>query len=171
MEVYTRFLLAFVAGLSEILPRTEIFLFSTRPKRITPMLKSNRPWLGLSNRDTLSTGGGTDIGGSFMGVLKGRYSGVLGPRTRIMIVSDGWDRGDSKTLVRAMDGFRRRSAGMVWLNPLAGDAGYEPLTVGLQAALPYVDAHLPFRNLHDVKKLTAWFMRSLRSPGSGKGRV
>jgi hypothetical protein len=56
----------------------------------------------------------------------------------VIIASDGLDLGEPDTLRDAMIELRRRSAGLVWLNPLLETAGYEPTARGMRAARPYV---------------------------------
>ncbi len=70
-----------------------------------------------------------------------------------MILSDGLDVGDPERLRRAMRELKRRSAGVVWLNPLVGTPGYVPSTQGMQAALPYVDLFGAAGAVQDFKLL------------------
>ena len=62
----------------------------------------------------------------------------MGRDTVVMIASDGLDVGVPDTLRDAMRELHRRSAGVVWLNPLLETEGYEPTAVGMSAALPYI---------------------------------
>ena len=62
-------------------------------------------------------------------------------------MSDGWDRGEPELLSREMARLQRSCNRLIWLNPLAGNEDYEPLTVGMQAAAPYIDDLLPVNNL------------------------
>jgi uncharacterized protein with von Willebrand factor type A (vWA) domain len=70
-----------------------------------------------------------------------------------MIISDGWDRGDVDLLRKQMARLQRYSYRLIWLNPLLGSPTYQPLTRGIQAALPYVDDFLPVHNLHSLEDL------------------
>jgi uncharacterized protein with von Willebrand factor type A (vWA) domain len=63
---------------------------------------------------------------------------LLGPDTVVIIASDGLDVGDLDTLRGAMGVLHRRSAGVVWLNPLLATPGYQPTARGMSAARPYV---------------------------------
>ena len=65
----------------------------------------------------------------------------------MLIVSDGWDRGEPEILRSEMQRLQRSCRRLIWLNPLAGREGYESLTRGMQAAEPYVDDLLPVHNL------------------------
>jgi uncharacterized protein with von Willebrand factor type A (vWA) domain len=71
----------------------------------------------------------------------------------VLLISDGWDRGDPETLRDQVARLQRSSHRLIWLNPLIGTVGYEPLTRGLQAALPYVDDFLPARTLTNLADL------------------
>ncbi len=74
-------------------------------------------------------------------------------RTVVVILSDGWDTGDPAVLSEALSALRRRSRRVVWLNPLLGSPGYEPLTLGMQAALPHLSVFAPAHNLASLRAL------------------
>ena len=155
MEIYTRFFFVFMHGLTRVLPRTEAFVFSTKTQRVTPIFRhaSAEGLMARLGHAGLPLGGGTFIGASLKSVLQ-QYPAVLaGTRTTVFIISDGWDRGDPDELGRVMSDLRRRCRHLVWLNPLAADPGYEPLARGIAAALPHVDALLPFARLSDIAGL------------------
>ena len=71
----------------------------------------------------------------------------------VILISDGWDRGDPRVLRDEIARLQRSCHRLVWLNPLIGTLDYAPLTRGLQAALPFVDDFLPVRTLRDVRDL------------------
>jgi uncharacterized protein with von Willebrand factor type A (vWA) domain len=71
----------------------------------------------------------------------------------VLIISDGWDRGDVQLLSREMARLRRSCHRLIWLNPLLGSPDYEPLTRGIQAALPNIDNFLPVHNLASLEDL------------------
>ncbi len=73
----------------------------------------------------------------------------------VLLISDGWDRGDPAVLVRELARVRRSCRRLIWLNPLLGAAGYEPLTRGMTAALPLVDDFMPVHNLESLEKLVS----------------
>jgi uncharacterized protein with von Willebrand factor type A (vWA) domain len=79
----------------------------------------------------------------------------------VLILSDGWDRGDPRLLAREMARLRRSCRRLIWLNPLLGSAGYEPLTRGMQAALPLVDEFLPAHNLSSLEQLAVHLARPM----------
>lgn len=155
MERYSRLLLHFVYGLTLGLGRpVESFVFGTRLTRITKQLQHKR--IDRALREVAATvndwSGGTRIGESLrrFNVEWGRR--VLGRGAVVLLISDGWDRGDPALLTTEMARLQRSAHRLIWLNPLLGSPEYEPLTRGMQAALPYVDDFLP---VHNVKSLEA----------------
>ncbi|HET7339640.1 MAG TPA: VWA domain-containing protein, partial [Candidatus Dormibacteraeota bacterium] len=80
---------------------------------------------------------------------------VLGHGAVVIIVSDGWDRGDPAHLVAELIHLRRSSHRLIWLNPLLGSEGYEPLTRGMAAALPHCDDFLAAHNVAALEDLGA----------------
>jgi uncharacterized protein with von Willebrand factor type A (vWA) domain len=77
----------------------------------------------------------------------------------VLLVSDGWDRGDPNELRDQIARLQRSCHRLIWLNPLIGTTGYEPLTRGLRAALPFVDDFLPARTLTDLADLAVHLNR------------
>jgi uncharacterized protein with von Willebrand factor type A (vWA) domain len=71
----------------------------------------------------------------------------------VLLISDGWDRGDPAELGDQIARLQRSCHRLVWLNPLLGTTDYAPLTRGLQAALPFVDDFLPARTLSNLTDL------------------
>jgi uncharacterized protein with von Willebrand factor type A (vWA) domain len=71
----------------------------------------------------------------------------------VLLISDGWDRGDPAELREQIARLQRSCHRLIWLNPLIGTTDYEPLTRGLQAALPFVDDFLPARTLTNLADL------------------
>jgi len=156
MERYTRLLLHFIYGMKSALTQpVEAFVFSTRLTRITRPLQIRDLDRALKNVGELvhDWAGGTRIGESlkFFNFEWGRR--VLGRGAVVLIISDGWDRGDIELLSREMARLKRSCHRLIWLNPLLGAAEYEPLTRGIQAALPYIDYFLPVHNLASLEDL------------------
>ncbi|MDI3299321.1 MAG: VWA domain-containing protein [Bacillota bacterium] len=133
--------------------RVEVFLFSTALRRVTRGLRAGGPGrLPTLRRLGAEWGGGTRIGAALESFLEGWGDRFLGRETVVLILSDGLDTGDVDRLERAMRELHRRSAGVVWLNPLLASPGYRPLARGMRAALPYVDT---FADAHDARALQA----------------
>jgi len=158
MERYTRVLLHFIYGMKAALTQpVEAFVFSTRLTRITRPLQIRDLDLALKNVGELVNdwAGGTRIGESlkYFNFEWGRR--VLGRGAVVLIISDGWDRGDVELLNREMARLKRNCHRVIWLNPLLGSPDYEPLTRGIQAALPHIDNFLPVHNLASLEDLAS----------------
>ena len=80
---------------------------------------------------------------------------VLGRGATVLIISDGWERGDLDLLQKEMDRLRRSVHRLLWLNPLAGTPGYQPLVGGIQTVLPYCDEFLPLHNLYSLEQVVS----------------
>ena len=156
MERYTRLLLHFIYGMKSALDQpVEAFVFSTRLTRITRPLQIRDLDLALKNVGQLvgDWAGGTRIGESLKTFNFEWGRRVLARGAVVLIISDGWDRGDVELLKREMARLRRNCHRLIWLNPLLGAPDYEPLTRGIQAALPHVHDFLPVHNLASLEDL------------------
>ncbi|UCH61402.1 MAG: VWA domain-containing protein [Anaerolineales bacterium] len=156
MERYTRLLLHFIYGLAQDrLHPVEAFVFSTRLTRITRQLNNREIETALRqvSKTVHDWAGGTRIGESLKTFNFDWGRRVLGRGAVVMVISDGWDRGDIDLLAMEMDRLQRSCYRTIWLNPLLGAPEYEPLTRGIQAALPYVDDFLPVHNLASLEDL------------------
>ncbi len=164
MDVYSRFLIQFVYALQDAVGRVESFVFSTSLTRVTRELRtpSLRTALDRLSRSVPNWSGGTRIGASLRQFLD-RYGGLLDHRTVVLIVSDGWDTGEVDVLRRAMHEIQARAARVIWLNPLLGSPGYQPLTRGMQAALPYVDVFASAHNAESLRELEHALANRLRA--------
>lgn len=155
MERYTRLLLNFTYALKSASTRVEAFVFATRLTRITRLLRSHDVDAAL-NRVMASVddwSGGTRIGEAIESFNRRYARRVLGHGATVAIISDGWDRGDAAQMRQAIAHLQRSCHRLIWMNPLMGAPGYEPLTLGLQAALPFVDDFLPAHNLANLEAL------------------
>lgn len=156
MERYTRLLLHFVYSLSEGLEqKVEAFVFSTRLTRITRQLHDRDVEEALRQvaRQVPDWSGGTRIGDALKTFNYKWVRRVLGQGAVVLLISDGWDRGDIDLLGKEMARLQRSCYRLIWLNPLLGSAEYEPLTRGMQAAMPYIDDFLPVHNLASLEDL------------------
>ena len=156
MERYTRLLLHFVYGLTAGLGQpVESFVFGTRLTCITRQLQYQDVEQALRQVSAAVTdwSGGTRIGESLKTFNFNWGRRVLGRGAVALVISDGWDRGEPDLLAREMARLQRNCYRLIWLNPLLGSPQYEPLTRGIQAALPYVDDFLPVHNLASLEQL------------------
>ena len=163
MERYSRLLLHFAHAVTRRHQRVEAFLFSTQLTRITKQLHTPRADHALAavSRSVPDWSGGTRIGGSVREFHRRWGRRVLNGGPVVLLISDGWDRGEPEELRDQIARLQRSCHRLVWLNPLIGTADYAPLTRGLQAALPYVDDFLPARTLSNLADL-ALHLNALR---------
>ncbi len=154
MDIYSRFLIKFTYSLQKYLRDTETFAFGTQLMRISDIL-SNRSLdaaMNILSKKVQFWSGGTDIGGCFAEFNK-HYGGKLRKRNRILVIlSDGWDKGDQELLKKQMLLFKRGFRKIVWLNPNLKYDRYEPLCMGMSTAMPFVDHFLPCHNLKTLEE-------------------
>ena len=155
MELYTRTLLLFAHALSRSRHDVEAFLFATRLTRITNELRADKPDAAMAavSRAVQDWSGGTRIGEALRIFHQRWRRRTLHSRSIVILISDGWDRGDPGVLRDEIARLHRSCHRLIWLNPLIGTIDYAPLTRGLQAALPFVDDFLPVRTLRDIRDL------------------
>ncbi len=156
MEQYTKLLLHFVYGLAGSLDqKVEAFVFSTKLTRITRQLAHKDLDTALADvaAEVTDWSGGTRIGESIKSFNFDWGRRVLGRGAVVLLISDGWDRGEPELLKEEMARLQRNVHRLIWLNPLLGSERYEPLTRGMQAALPHIDDFLPVHNLQSLEDL------------------
>ena len=156
MERHSRLLLRFIQALSAASTvRTESFVFGTRLTRVTRLLRDkdrDRALLKISDAVT-DWAGGTRIGESFRDFNLRWARRTLRSSGVVIVVSDGWDRGDPRLVAIETARLRRNCHRLVWLNPLAGTPGYQPLAAGMKAAFPFVDDFLPAGTVASLERL------------------
>ncbi len=158
MERYSGLLLRFICGIARSQARLiESFVFSTQLTHITRHLRGRDVERAVAEvtKSVPDWSGGTRIGQSLRTFNLYWARRVLSRGAVVLLISDGWDRGDIELLRREMARLQRSSHRLIWLNPLLGSPEYEPLTMGLRAALPYVDDFLPIHNLESLEQLGA----------------
>jgi hypothetical protein len=156
MERHSRLLLRFVQALSSASTvKTESFVFGTRLTRVTRLLRDRDRDRALARvaESVNDWAGGTRIGESFREFNRHWARRTLRTSGVVIVVSDGWDRGDPALVATETARLRRNCHRLVWLNPLAGTPGYEPLAGGMRAALPYVDDFVPAGTVASLERL------------------
>ena len=156
MERYSRMLLHFVHALAGRRPgRVESFVFATRLTRITRQLAERAAGAVVPTlpRTIGDFGGGTRIGAALRTFNVEWARRMRGQGSVVLLISDGWDRGEPDALRVEMARLQRSCQRLVWLNPLLGSPDYLPLTRGMQAALPAIDDFLPVHNLASLAAL------------------
>lgn len=156
MQRYTEVLLHFLINLSAGLKKLEAFVFGTRLTRITPHLASSNIDASLDriSKNVLDWSGGTRIGWALREFNYRWARRVSNRGALVMLISDGWDRGEPALLGKEVARLQRTCHRLIWLNPLLGLPEYKPLTRGIQAALPFIDDHLAVHNFHSLEALT-----------------
>ena len=163
MSVYATFFLRFVRTLSDRFRHAEPFVLPhaagpDRPgdageeafKKALDRIEPDRPGLLRRHPDRRKPRPPST------GTMRER---VLDSRSVAIIVSDGYDTGEPERLGAEMARLKRRARRVVWLNPMIGWEGYEPVARGMQAALPHVDLFAPAHNLESVAALEPWLAR------------
>jgi len=155
MSLYSRLLLHFIHTISNGLMNVEAFVFGTRLTRITRQLKKRD--VDDAVRDVSKSvqdwSGGTRIGDALHYFNHYWARRVLGRGAVVLVISDGWDRGEAGVLEVEMDRLQHSCHRLIWLNPLLGSPDYRPLTIGMRTALPYIDNFLPAHNLDSLINL------------------
>jgi hypothetical protein len=156
MAPYSRMLLQYLQASVAARARVEAFVFGTRLTRVTRELAGRDPDRALSRaaEHVSDWSGGTRIGAA-LAELNREHGRRIGRGAVIVILSDGWDRGDPDELAAEMARLRRCAHRVLWLNPLAADPRYEPLTRGMAAALPHVDHLLPGNSIASLEALAS----------------
>lgn len=155
MESYARALIRFLHAATASRNRVEAFTMGTRLTRITRHLTSRDPDAALKRAtpEVQDWAGGTRLGDSLR-----RFNDEWGIRgmargSVVVVLSDGWERGDATDLGEQMERLHRVTHQLVWVNPLKASPGYQPLAAGMAAALPHVDLFVPGNSYRSLEQL------------------
>jgi uncharacterized protein with von Willebrand factor type A (vWA) domain len=164
MSLYSFFLLRLARVLTGRLRDVHSFIFHTRLVCVDEALRDPDPRSAQERLHLISEGwaGGTRIGESLAGFNRYYASSLLHSRTAVVIFSDGYDAGDPVQLGEALAAIRQRCHSLVWLNPLAGRAGFAPVSVGMQAALPHLDLFAGARDLASLERIFPQILGALQ---------
>jgi uncharacterized protein len=154
MEPYARMLLAYMQACVAARRRVEAFVFGTRLTRVTGELRGRDPDAALERAAGAARdwSGGTRIGEA-LATLNREHGRRLGRGAVVVLLSDGWDRGEPEQLEREVARLARCSHRLIWLNPLKAHPDYQPLTRGMRAALPHVDEFMAANSLASLEEL------------------
>jgi uncharacterized protein len=154
MEPYARMLLQYMQACVAARRRVEAFVFGTRLTRVTGELRGRDPDRALDRAAGAADdwSGGTRIGDA-LATLNRDHGRRIGRGAYVVLLSDGWDRGEPELLTAELARLGRCAHTLVWLNPLKAHPDYEPLTRGMQAALPHVDVFLAGNSLASLEEL------------------
>jgi uncharacterized protein with von Willebrand factor type A (vWA) domain len=155
MEPYARALVRFLHAAVVGRERVEAFALGTRLTRITRELSSRDPdaAIAAAAKRVEDWSGGTRLGEGLREFndrwgVRGMARGAV-----VVILSDGWDRGDPSVLAEQMARLHRVAHRIVWVNPLKATPDYAPVARGMAAALPYVDAFVEGHSLASLEHL------------------
>jgi uncharacterized protein with von Willebrand factor type A (vWA) domain len=154
MAPYSRMLLQYMQACVAARARVEAFVFGTHLTRVTRELRGRDAdrALARASHAVSDWSGGTRIGEAIAD-LNRVHGRRIGRGAVVILLSDGWDRGDPEELGEEMARLRRTAHRVIWLNPLAADPRYEPLTRGMKAAMPHVDKLLPGNSIASLEAL------------------
>ena len=171
MATYSRALLRFMHASVASGEPVEAFVMGTRLTRVTRELTTRNPDRALreASKAIEDWSGGTRLGDTvkeFVDVWgqRGMARGAV-----VVLLSDGWDRGDVEVLADAMRRIHRLAHKVIWVNPLKAAPGYQPLARGMAAALPYADVFLSGHNFESLQEL-AYAVAGASSEDSGGSR-
>jgi uncharacterized protein with von Willebrand factor type A (vWA) domain len=171
MEPYARAMLRFVHAAVSGRQRVEAFALGTRLTRVTRELSSHDPDRALrqASERVLDWSGGTRLGECLRRFndewgVRGMARGAI-----VVILSDGWDRGDPAMLAEQMQRLHRIAYHVVWVNPLKVTPGYAPLARGMAAALPYVDHFVEGHSVAAMEELASVISLDLSHPQHSTG--
>ena len=155
MDLYSAFLIQFVYAFQSVYQNIETFVFSNSIHRITNELKNKTFDEAMSelSQQVIGWSGGTQIGLSFLDFNDNFSNQLLDKQTIVLILSDGWDTGETEILKDSMQNIQKKARKIIWLNPLAGNPNYTPTVQGMSAAMPFIDIFASVHNVESLKKI------------------
>ena len=160
MDTYSYYLLRYVMVLKKYFKSLEFFTFSTTLTHVTPMLRQNNEQeiLKQIGKSLNSWSSGTKIGESLTEFLSEYGGKFLSQKHIVVILSDGLETGNVTVLREAVRTIRRKCKTLIWLNPLKGMEGYQPIQKGMVNVMPHLDAFESAHNLDSLLKLEKLLM-------------
>jgi uncharacterized protein with von Willebrand factor type A (vWA) domain len=160
MDTYSYYLLRYVMVLKKYFKSLEFFTFSTHLTHVTPMLRANNEQRILKEigKNVHSWSSGTKIGESLTEFLSTYGSKFLSQKHIVVVLSDGLETGNVAVLQDAVRTIRRKCKTLIWLNPLKGMVGYQPIQKGMINVMPHLDAFESAHNLDSLLKLEKLLM-------------
>ena len=162
MDKYSFFLLRFIWALQEHFEDVESFVFSTHLRRITEDLKTKGldKTLQLLSEHADNWSSGTKIGECLKAFNDQYAKRILAGRSFVIVLCDGLDTGEKGILSHEMKKISLRTKRLIWLNPLKGMTGYQPLARGMAEALPHLDIFQSAHNLNSILALEQILMNA-----------
>ena len=156
MDSYSQFLIQFLYSLQNEIKSLRTFVFSTRLSDATPYLRHKNVKVALQRlaNEVHDWSGGTQIGNCLRTFNFEFGRTIVNSRTIVLIISDGWDRGDTDILAVEMERLSKKCHRLIWLNPLLGSPGYRPIDRGMRTAIPFCDNFMSAHNLDSLVQMT-----------------
>ncbi len=164
MSAYSFFYLRLARALCNELKDVHCFIFHTRITSVGEALRDPDPWRAQERLNVLAVGwgGGTRIGECLQQFNREQGSRLVHSRTGVIIISDGYDTGDTAVLADALGTLRRRARRMVWLSPLLNRPDFTPVAHGMRTAMPYLDLLAPGADLAAIERVLPQLIESLQ---------
>jgi len=164
MKAYSFFYLRLARALCNELKDVQCFVFHTRITSVGEALRYPDPGRAQERLNVLAVGwaGGTRIGKCLQDFNREQGARLVHSRTGVIIISDGYDTGDTAVLGNALATLRRRARRMVWLNPLLNRPDFTPVARGMRTAMPYLDLLAPGADLAAIERVLPQLIESLQ---------
>ncbi len=155
MIVYSRVFLAFLKGLVSRDQRTDAYLFHTSLVRVSDVMRDSDTLRSINRLSLLAQGfgGGTRIGANLQTFNQQYAAQTVNGRSVVIVFSDGYDTDPPDDIAKALARLKKRGCRIIWLNPLKGWKDYEPVALGMAAALPYLDLFAAANTLESLVAL------------------
>ena len=142
MEPYARAYLQFLTCAAGSGPKAEAFVFATRLTRLTRALASRNPERAIQRAAAAAPdwSSGTRIGDALREFNDRHGRRGMARGAVIVILSDGWERGEPMLVGREMERLARLAHRIVWVNPRVSAGAFSVQAGGMVAALPHCDA-------------------------------
>lgn len=154
MQRFNSMVIPFLLGLKGVGSKAEVFVFSTRPKKVTELLRHISLSKALERvvKETPEWSGGTKIGESLLSIRKEYGRRLFNNKSVVLIISDGWDLGAKPMLLREMKELYQKVHRVIWLNPIGGDPNLAIMSQAVKMCLPYIHFHIPAASLRELSK-------------------
>ncbi len=164
MNAYSFFYLRLACALCNELKEVHCFIFHTRITSVGEALRDPDPWRAQERLNVLAVGwaGGTRIGECLQDFNREQGARLVHSRTGVIIVSDGYDTGDTAVMADALGTLRRRARRMIWFNPLLNQPDFTPVAHGMRTAMPYLDLLAPGADLAAIERVLPQLIESLQ---------
>lgn len=161
MNQYGAFFLRFMRGVLDSFREADAYVFHTRLIHISEAMRERNPQKAMERLSLMITGwsGGTRIGECLESFNRHHAKRAINGRTVVMILSDGYDTSPPELLNAELARIGRRAKKLVWLNPMMGWKGYQPVAKGMEAALPHIDLLAPAHNLESLAALEPYLAK------------